>query len=128
MQVYGITWHAVVLEPEPFAAMEEFVEATLGLTPTISEDGRRLYRMPNGTMLDLYSPHAVPPYGFTDGTAFGFRVNDLEKASAAAAEAGAELLGEVMRLPALNYASRHFRGPDGRVYGFNELRQPLIEW
>jgi hypothetical protein len=30
-------------------------------------------------------------------------------------------LGDIHRIPEMNYAFCHFRGPDGRVYGVNEL-------
>ena len=36
--------------------------------------------------------------------------------------AGGELLGEITRVPDMGYAYRHFRGPDGRVYGLNEQK------
>jgi hypothetical protein len=36
--------------------------------------------------------------------------------------AGCELLGEVTRVPEMNYAYRHFKGLDGRVYGINEQK------
>ncbi|HWU09655.1 MAG TPA: hypothetical protein VN520_25305, partial [Streptomyces sp.] len=36
--------------------------------------------------------------------------------------AGGELLGEINRVPDLDYAYRHFRGIDGRVYGLNESK------
>ena len=126
MLVDGITWHAVVLDPWRFGAMVELAEQTFGLTPLVSEAGRRLYLMRNGTLLDLYAPGAVPSYGFNDGVAIGFQVDDIEKASAELAESGHELLGEVTRLPGLPYAQQHFRGPDGRVYGLVQV-QP-IDW
>ena len=126
MRVDGIAWHALVLEPKAFMAMEDFAEKTLGLHPLWLEDGRRLYLMRNGTMLDLYAPWAVPPYGFNDGSAFGFQVDDIEKASRAVSESGLQLLGEATRLSGLNYAIQHFRGTDGRVYALSEV-QP-IDW
>ena len=61
MRVDGIAWHALVLELKAFMAMEDLAEKTLGLHPLLVEDGRRLYLMRNGTMLDLYAPRAVPP-------------------------------------------------------------------
>ncbi len=87
--------------------------------------GYTLFMLPNGTMLDLFAPQAVPDYGFNDGgVIFGFRVYDIEAASAAVEAAGYELLGEITRLDLMEmaYAYRHFRGPDGRVYGLNELK------
>jgi hypothetical protein len=47
-------------------------------------EGFALFHLPNGTMLELYAPQAVPDYGYNDdGVAFGFRVDDIEAASAA---------------------------------------------
>jgi predicted enzyme related to lactoylglutathione lyase len=120
VNVEGITWHAIVLEPEPFAATKELLTETFGLAPAMDTEGYVLFILPNGTMLDLYAPQAVPDYGFNDGVVFGFRVDDVEAASAAVEAAGCELLGEITRVEEMGYAYRHFRGPDGRVYGLNE--------
>ena len=65
----------------------------------------------------------MPDYGYNDSLAFGFRVDDIEAASAAVEAADGELLGQITRVEALGYAYRHFRGPDGRVYGLNEQRE-----
>jgi hypothetical protein len=121
VNVEGITWQAVVLEPEPFAATKALLTETFGLAPAMEGEGMVLFIMPNGTMLELNAPQAVPDYGFNDGgVVFGFRVDDVEAASAAVEAAGCELLGEITRLEEMAYAYRHFRGPDGRVYGLNE--------
>ena len=123
MNVEGITWHAIVLEPEPFAATKALMSETFGLAPEVEDEGMVMFIMPNGTMLELYAPQAVPDYGFNDGgVAFGFRVDDVEAASAAVEAAGCELLGEVTRVEEVAYAYRRFRGPDGRVYSLNEQK------
>jgi hypothetical protein len=122
MQVQGITWHAVTLEDDQFAAMKKLAVEVFGLTPLIEQEGWTLFPMANGTLLDLYAPDAIPDYGFNDGIVFGFRVDDIEAASAELAAAGCELLGEVTRVENMKYAYRHFRGPDGRVYGINEQK------
>ena len=122
MQAEGITWHAVVLEPEPFASTKALMSETFGLTPAMEAEGMVLFIMPNGTMLELNAPQAVPEYGFNDGLVFGFRVDDVEAASAAVEAAGCELLGEITRVEEMSYAYRHFRGLDGRVYGLNEQK------
>jgi predicted enzyme related to lactoylglutathione lyase len=49
-------------------------------------------------------------------------VDDIEAASAAVEGAGCELLGQITRVEDVAYAYRHFRGPDGRVYGLNEQK------
>ena len=123
MNVEGITWHAIVLDPEPFAATRALLTETFGLAPAMDAEGFAMFSLPNGTMLALDAPQAVPDYGFNDGgVAFGFRVDDVEAASGAVVAAGCELLGEITRVEEIAYAYRHFRGPDGRVYGLNEQK------
>ena len=122
MQVEGITWHALTLEPAQFAAMKKLVSETFKLTPMMELEGVSVFSMPNGTILELYLPQAVPPYGYNNAVAFGFRVDDIEAASREVAQAGCELLGQITRVEELGYAYRHFRGPDGRVYGLNEQK------
>jgi len=122
MQVDGITWHALTLEPAQFAAMKKLVSETFKLTPMMEMEGVSVFSMPNGTILELYLPQAVPPFGYNNAVAFGFRVDDIEAASREVAQAGCELLGQITRVEELGYAYRHFRGPDGRVYGLNEQK------
>ena len=81
-------------------------------------EGWSLFGMPNGSIIDLYSPEAAAgtcPWGLNDGVVFGFRVDDIEKASKELEAAGCELLGDFHFIEQLNYTWRHFRGPDGRV-------------
>ncbi|HEX8233911.1 MAG TPA: VOC family protein [Caulobacteraceae bacterium] len=122
MKVEGITWHAVTLEPSKFAQVKQLYAQTFGLTPTMEMDGVAVFQMPNGTLLELYTPQSVPPFGYNDALAFGFRVDDIEQASNEIAAAGGELLGQINRVPEMGYAYRHFRGPDGQVYGLNEQK------
>jgi hypothetical protein len=65
MHVEGITWHAIVLEADEFAATKKLLVETFGLTPAIEQEGWALFPMPNGTILDLYAPGAIPAYGST---------------------------------------------------------------
>ena len=122
MRVDGITWHALTLEPAQFAAMKKLVSETFKLTPMMELEGISVFSMPNGTILELYLPQAVPPFGYNNAVAFGFRVDDIEAASREVAQAGCELLGQINWVEELGYAYRHFRGPDGRVYGLNEQK------
>ncbi len=122
MNVEGITWHAIVLEDEPFAATKALMTETFGLAPAMEMEGVAVFNLPNGTLLELYAPQAVPDYGYNGAISFGFRVDDIEAASAAVEAAGCELLGRITRVEDLGYAFRHFRGPDGRVYGLNEQK------
>ena len=124
MNVEGITWHAIVLEPEPFAATKALMTETFGLAPEVEDEGMVLFTMPNGTMLELNTPQAASAeYAINDGLVFGSRVDDVEAASAAVEEAGCELLSEITLVEEVAYAYRRFRGPDGRVYSLNEQKQ-----
>jgi len=120
MKVDGITWHAVTLDESAFAAAKQLYIKTFGLRPMMEMDGVAVFQMPNGSLLELYLPTTVPSYGYNDSIAFGFRVDDIEQASQEIEAAGGELLGEITRVPDMGYAYRHFRGPDGRVYGLNQ--------
>ena len=122
MKVEGITWHAVTLDPAKFAQVKQLYVQTFGLTPAMEMDGVVVFQMPNGSILELYTPQSVPPFGYNDALAFGFRVDDIDQASSEIEAAGGELLGEINRVPELGYAYRHFRGPDGQVYGLNEQK------
>lgn len=105
MNVEGITWHAVVLGPEPFAATKALLAETFGLAPAVDAEGFVQFVMPNATTLELYAPQAVPDYGYNDGgVAFGFRVDDIEVASAAVEAAGCELLGQINRMEQIVYS------------------------
>jgi hypothetical protein len=125
MNVEGITWHAVVLDPEAFAATRTLMAGTLGLEPVMEQDGYSMFGMPNGSIIDLISTNtaqAMCPWGLNDGVVFGFRVEDIDTASEELQAAGCELLGDVNVIEQMNYSWRHFRGPDGRVYGINQQR------
>jgi hypothetical protein len=110
VNVEGITWHAIVLEPEPFAATKALLTETLGLAPAMDTEGFAMFRMPNGTMLELDAPQGVPDYGFNDGgVAFGFRVDDVKAASAAVervARRDHPRGGDGVRLPTLPRSRR----------------------
>jgi hypothetical protein len=123
MEVEGITWHAVTLEADQFAATRTLMTDTLGLQPMMEMDGWSLFGMPNGSIIDLFEKGAAEnmcPWGLNGGVVFGFRVDDIEAASAELEESGCELLGDVNFVEQMNYSWRHFKGPDGRTYGINQ--------
>ena len=122
MQLEGITWHALTLDPEAFEATKALMTDTFGLTPMMEMDGVTVFQFENGSLLELYTPESVPDFGYNGSVAFGFRVDDIDEASAAIAAAGNELLGEINRVPDMNYAYRHFKAPNGIVYGLNEQK------
>jgi predicted enzyme related to lactoylglutathione lyase len=122
MQVEGITWHALTLEPEAFEATKNLVTDTFGVPVAMEMGGAVVFMFPNGSILELYTPDTVPDFGYNGSVAFGFRVDDIDAASEAVAAAGNELLGEINRVPEMKYAYRHFKTPNGVVYGLNEQK------
>jgi predicted enzyme related to lactoylglutathione lyase len=117
MKTQGITWNAVVTDD--FDKTVAFFKDTFGLTPGVEFPGFAMFPHANGGILEVYAEDNTPDYGFNGGAVFGFRVEDIEATSAELAAAGVELLGAINRLDT-GYAYRHFRGPDGKIYGLNE--------
>ena len=120
MNTEGITWHAVTVQPDQFEAHKAFTIEHFGAQPMMEMDGVAVFQFENGSIYVIYVPTTTPPYGYNDDFAIGFRVDDVAAASQGLAYAGYELLGQISRFPDMQYAYRHFRGPDGRVYGLNE--------
>ena len=124
MQVNGITWHATVVAEDKFDAMKSLAIDTMGLTPMMEFPGVAVFVLPDGTLYELYTKGTEPPFGYNDdGVAYGFRVDDIEAASTELEAAGAEILSDINRaeMDGKPYAYRHFRAPNGRVYGLNQL-------
>jgi hypothetical protein len=124
MKVNGITWHASVMEADRFESMRKLVTETMGLAPLMELPGVAVFMLPDGALLELYTKGTEPPFGYNDdGVAFGFRVDDIEAASTELEAAGAEILSDINRaeMDGKPYAYRHFRAPNGRVYGLNQL-------
>ena len=84
-------------------------------------NGDLVSAFPDGRV-ELYAPATAPDVGCNGAIAFGFRVDDVEAASAGIAAAGGELLGGIDRVPDLDHACRHVRGVDGCVHGLDESR------
>lgn len=122
MSSTGITWHTSVVTPESLTATAGLIKSVFGVAPVVEMEGFAQFRFEDGTMLELVTKENVPPYGYNDGVTFGYRVADVAETSVALEAAGVELLGEITRLSDFDYAYRHFRGPDGRVYGINESK------
>jgi hypothetical protein len=120
--VEGITWHALTLEEPQFNAYKKMLVDVMKLQPFFELEGVSVFQFPNGTLLELYLPTTVPAFGYNGAVAFGFRVNDIEAASQGLQKAGFKMLADIVRVKEMNYAYRHFQGPDGLVYGLNEQK------
>ncbi len=122
MKVQGITWHSITLADDKFDAFAALAGNVMGLQTFMEMEGVKVFSTADGTLLELYKKNAVPPFCYNENIAFGFRLDDIELASEELRKASYELLGEINRVPDMGYADRHFKGPDGLVYGLNEKK------
>ena len=82
-----------------------------------------MFPMSNGTILDLrYARSHTCLRLQRRGMVFGTGVEDIEAASEELAEPVASFWGRSLASE-MNCAYRHFKGPDGRVYGLNEQKK-----
>jgi catechol 2,3-dioxygenase-like lactoylglutathione lyase family enzyme len=107
----GIVWTGV--QTERFDEMERFLAALLDSTPSVVEDGFRLWTLPSGDLVELFAPGRKPTFG--PGPVVGFQVVDLEAARRAVEDAGGTVVGGYGP-NADGYTSLHLRAPDGNVY------------
>jgi catechol 2,3-dioxygenase-like lactoylglutathione lyase family enzyme len=108
MRVTGLGW--VGTRTDRDGELAAFYEDVLGLRPSHTEPGFRVYTLPDGRTVEVFGPEYPGKEHFTPGPVAGFAVEDLPAAVAELRAAGVELLGE----PGPTW--QHFRGPDGNVY------------
>lgn len=116
MNVKGISWLGV--RTLAFDEMVTFYGHTLGL-PRVGDDaGFAAFKLPDGTIIEVFATGSPGSEHFTTGPVAGFQVDDIEEARRELEAAGIEFIGDIE-----GQRSRwsHFRGPDGNVY---ELSQP----
>ena len=120
MQIEGVRWTAIRVDQAQLDGWKKLAATSLGMKVVYEQGGFLLLSSGDGGLVELYGPGSpAESYLFEhNDVVVGFRVDDIEKASAELQAAGLELLGAVKHEGA-NYAYRHFRGPDGRVYGLN---------
>ncbi|MGH2373092.1 MAG: VOC family protein [bacterium] len=113
MDVKAVAW--VGIRTERFADMVKLFAGTMRLTMDSEEPDYAVFRLPDGALVEVYGPTCPYNQHFTTGSVVGFLVESAEQAAAELRTAGVELIGPTRHWPG-DYASQHFRGPDGRVY------------
>ena len=108
MDITGLGWCGTRTEQDQQLA--NFYEYVLGLRPVHAEPGLRVFELPDGHHVEVFSPLYPGRNHFDSGPVVGFAVRDLPAAVEELRSAGIELLGE----PGPTW--QHFRGPDGNVY------------
>jgi catechol 2,3-dioxygenase-like lactoylglutathione lyase family enzyme len=108
MHITGLGWCGTRTAHEQEQA--RFYEDVLGLPLVQAEPGMRVYELPDGRHVEIFSPDYPGKEHFDTGPVVGFAVDDLPAAVAELRAAGVELLGE----PGPTW--QHFRAPDGNIY------------
>ena len=113
MNLRALAWLGI--RTEKFGETVGFFKDVMQL-PVHKEDMEYVvFRLPDGALVEVYGSECPYNTHFTTGPVAGFLVNNAEEAAAELRAAGVELIGPTRHWPG-EYASQHFRGPDGRVY------------
>jgi catechol 2,3-dioxygenase-like lactoylglutathione lyase family enzyme len=97
-----------------------FLRGVLGLRPEPQQEpGFWLFKLPDGSKVEVFGPDSATNRHFTTGPVAGFLVDDVQGAAAELRSAGVEILLE-SGVDASGNAWVHFRAPDGNIYEFTQ--------
>ncbi len=113
MNVKALAWLGI--RTEKFEETVRFFTDVMHLVVDTEKIDYVVFRLPDGALVEVYGSESFHNTHFTTGPVVGFLVDDAEQAAAELQTAGVELIGPTRHWPG-DYASQHFRGPDGRVY------------
>jgi catechol 2,3-dioxygenase-like lactoylglutathione lyase family enzyme len=99
-------------------AMAAFFEHVLGLEPTHSGDDMWAFRLPDGSVAEVFGSSLNEH--LTTGPVAEFQVEDVEAATQELRRAGVQIVFGPQRSEEAGLAWTHFRAPDGNVYGVIE--------
>jgi catechol 2,3-dioxygenase-like lactoylglutathione lyase family enzyme len=117
--IKGLCWLGT--RADRYEDMKDFCHNVLGLALDHEEEDFVAFKLPDGSVVEVFGPSDEEHAYFGTGPVAGFEVDDIGAARARLEEAGAEFIGPVHRSEPTNQAWSHFRAPDGNVY---ELTQP----
>lgn len=115
--IKGLTWLGV--RTDKFDETCAFYEETLGLPVVSTEEGRRVYRLEDGSAIAVFSEEFESHQHFTTGPVVALRVDDVEQARAELEQAGIEFLSPIRGVKGESRWA-HFRGVDGNIYEIAE--------
>jgi catechol 2,3-dioxygenase-like lactoylglutathione lyase family enzyme len=96
-----------------------FFRDVLGLRPEHQQQDFWLFRLPDGSKVEVFGPGSPTNRHFTTAPVAGFLVDDVHGAAAELRSAGVEILLE-STVDASGNAWVHFRAPDGNIYEFTQ--------
>jgi catechol 2,3-dioxygenase-like lactoylglutathione lyase family enzyme len=117
MKVIKLAWVGTRTEhAEPTVA---FFRDVLRLRPEPQQEGFWLFKLPDGSKVEVFGPESPINRHFTTGPVAGFLVDDVHGATAELRSAGVEILLE-SEIDERGNAWVHFRAPDGNIYEFTQ--------
>jgi catechol 2,3-dioxygenase-like lactoylglutathione lyase family enzyme len=112
--IKGLNWLGV--RTERFSELRTFYRETMGLEIDHEQEDFAVFKLPDGSKLEIFGPSDREHLHFDRGPVAGFEVDDIEGARARLTAGGAEFIGAIQRWQPTGEAWSHFRGPDGNVY------------
>jgi predicted enzyme related to lactoylglutathione lyase len=117
--IEGLGWLGT--RTRKYSEMVAFYRDCLGLSLDHEQDDFTVFKLPDGSKVEVFGPSDEDHTHFDTGPVAGFEVADLEAARRRVEGGGAELIGPVHEWEPTGEAWAHFRAPDGNVY---ELIRP----
>jgi len=117
MHIIKLAWVGTrTVRPEPTAA---FFREVLGLDLAFQREGFWVFKLPDGSKVEVFGADNPVNRHFTTGPVAGFLVDDVFEATAELRSAGVEILLAPEQDESGN-AWVHFRAPDGNIYEFTQ--------
>jgi catechol 2,3-dioxygenase-like lactoylglutathione lyase family enzyme len=117
MRVLGLGWLGT--RTEHFDELVRFYRDGLRLPVDHEEPGFVVFRLPDGTHVEVFGPDDQQHRHFTTGPVAGFLVEDIDLSRPDLERAGAVFFGPTEGETG-GYRWAHFRAPDGNVYELTE--------
>jgi catechol 2,3-dioxygenase-like lactoylglutathione lyase family enzyme len=118
MRVIGLKF--VGIRTERFVEMDEFFGGVMGLSEASREHGMVIWRLPDGSLVEIFARGEADHLFFGDAPVVGLQVDDVASAREELERAGAEFVGPMQSLDGRGWS--FFRAPDGNLY---EITGPL---
>jgi predicted enzyme related to lactoylglutathione lyase len=112
--IKGLSW--VGTRTERFAELVAFYREAMGLEVDHEEEDFAVFKLPDGSLVEVFGPSDRDHAHFDTGPVAGFEVDDIEAARERLQARGAEFIGPVHVWEPTGQAWSHFRAPDGNVY------------
>ncbi len=120
MNVRKLAW--VGTRTNEAAAMADFLERVLGLSPRHDVDGMWVFTLPDRSKVEVFGPEYDGNEHFTTGPVVEFFVDDVAAATEELRAAGVSIIFGPVHFEEDDVAWVHFRAPDGNVYGLTQGR------